>query len=140
VKHSWFLVTISLLYNCVGPPDPDDGLIDNLPFVINTAEVFTFALRGNSYDVDESYDLSFALDSNAVLSTTLVVNEYSASDSTLIYLNNSADSTLLGYLIQGNMVYTRSDTMGGNELGYPGKINVVGTNFNGVVDFQIIKK
>jgi len=140
VKHSWFLVTISLLYNCVGPPDPDDGLIDNLPFVINTAEVFTFALRGNSYDVDESYDLSFALDSNAVLSTTLVVNEYSGSDSTLIYLNNSADSTLLGYLILGNIVYTRSDTMSGNELGYPGKINVVGTNFNGVVDFQIIKK
>ena len=140
MKYFYILVTISLLYNCVGPPDPDDGLIDNLPFVINTAEVFTFALRGNSYDVDESYDLSFALDSNAVLSTTLVVNEYSASDSTLIYLNNSADSTLLGYLIQGNMVYTRSDTMGGNELGYPGKINVVGTNFNGVVDFQIIKK
>ena len=140
MKHSCILVTISLLYNCVGPPDPDDGLIDNLPFVINTAEVFTFALRGNSYDVDESYDLSFALDSNAVLSTTLVVNEYSASDSTLIYLNNSADSTLLGYLILGNIVYTRSDTMSGNELGYPGKINVVGTNFNGVVDFQIIKK
>ena len=140
MKHSYILVTISLLYNCVGPPDPDDGLIDNLPFVINTAEVFTFALRGNSYDVDESYDLSFALDSNAVLSTTLVVNEYSGSDSTLIYLNNSADSTLLGYLILGNMVYTQSDTMSGNELGYPGKINVVGTNFNGVVDFQIIKK
>jgi len=140
VKYFYILVTISLLYNCVGPPDPDDGLIDNLPFVINTAEVFTFALRGNSYDVDESYDLSFALDSNAVLSTTLVVNEYSGSDSTLIYLNNSADSTLLGYLILGNIVYTRSDTMSGNELGYPGKINVVGTNFNGVVDFQIIKK
>ncbi len=140
MKHTYILVAIFLFYNCVGPPEPDDGLIDNLPFVINTAEVFTFALRSNSYDVDESYDLSFALDSNAVLSTTLVVNEYSASDSTLIYLNNSADSTLLGYLIQGNMVYTRSDTMGGNELGYPGKINVVGTNFNGVVDFQIIKK
>ena len=140
MKHTYILVAISLFYNCVGPPEPDDGLIDNLPFVINTAEVFTFALRGNSYDVDESYDLSFALDSNAVLSTTLVVNEYSASDSTLIYLNNSADSTLLGYLILGNIVYTRSDTMSGNELGYPGKINVVGTNFNGVVDFQIIKK
>ena len=140
MKHIYILIAIFLLYNCVGPPEPDDGLIDNLPFVINTAEVFTFALRGNSYDVDESYGLSFALDSNAVLSTTLVVNEYSGSDSTLIYLNNSADSTLLGYLILGNMVYTRSDTMSGNELGYPGKINVVGTNFNGVVDFQIIKK
>ena len=140
MKHTYILIAISLFYNCVGPPEPDDGLIDNLPFVINTAEVFTFALRGNCYDVDDSYDLSFALVSNSVLSTTLVVNEYSASDSTLIYLNNSADSTLLGYLIQGNMVYTRNDTMSGNELGYPGKINVVGTNFNGVVDFQIIKK
>ena len=140
MKHTYILLAISLFYNCVGPPEPDDGLIDNLPFVINTAEVFTFALRGNSYDVDESYDLSFALDSNAVLSTTLIVNEYSGSDSTLIYVNNSVDSTLLWYLILSNMVYTRSDTMDGNALGYPGKINVVGTNFNGVVDFQIVKK
>ena len=139
MKHTYILVAISLFYNCVGPPDPDDGLIDNLPFVINTTEVFTFALRGNAYDGEESYDLSFALDSNAVLSTTLVVNEYSGSDSTSIYVNNSADSTLLWYLILGNIVYTRNDTMGGNGLGYPGKINVVGTNFNGVVDFQIVK-
>ena len=139
MKHTYILVAISLFYNCVGPPEPDDGLIDNLPFVINTAEVFTFALRGNAYDGEESYDLSFALDSNAVLSTTLIVNEYSGSDSTSIYVNNSADSTLLWYLILGNIVYTRNDTMGGNGLGYPGKINVVGTNFNGVVDFQIVK-
>ena len=94
----------------------------------------------NGDDVEEYYDLSFALDSNAVLATTLIVNEYSGSDSTSIYVNNSADSTLLWYLILGNIIYTRTDTMGGNALGYPGKINVVGTNFNGVVDFQIIKK
>ena len=140
MKHTYILVAISLFYNCVGPPEPDDGLIDNLPFVISTAEVFTFALRANDYDVEESYDLSFALDSNAVLATTLIVNEYSGSDSTSIYVNNSADSTLLWYLILGNVVYTRSDTMGSNALGYPGKINAVGSNFNGVVDFQIIKK
>ncbi len=140
MKHTYILVAISLLYNCIGPPEPDDGLIDNIPFVINTAEVFTFALRGNAYDGEESYDLSFALDSNAVLSTTLVVNEYSGSDSTSIYVNNSADSTLLWYLILSNMVYTRRDTMDGNALGCPGKINVVGTKFNGVVDFQIVKE
>ena len=140
MKHTYILVAISLFYNCVGPPEPDDGLIENLPFVINTAEVFTFALRGNSYDGEESYDISFALDSNVVLSTTLIVNEYSGSDTTSIYVNNSADSTLLWYLILGNIIYTRTDTMGGNALGYPGKINVVGTNFNCVVDFQIVKK
>ena len=139
MKHIYILIVISLFYNCVGPPEPDDGLIENLPFVINTADVFTFALRGNGYDGEESYDLSFALDSNVVLSTTLIVNQYSGSDTTSIYVNSSADSTLLWYLILGNMVYTRSDAMGGNALGYPGKINVVGTNFNGVVDFQIVK-
>ena len=95
MKHTYILVAISLFYNCVGPPEPDDGLIENLPFVINTAEVFTFALRGHSYDGEESYDLSFALESNQVLSTTLIVNEYSGSDTTSIYVNNSADSTLL---------------------------------------------
>jgi hypothetical protein len=30
--------------------------------------------------------------------------------------------------------------MSGDHLSYPEKINVVGTQFNGVVDFQIIKK
>ena len=140
MKHTYIFFSIYLLYNCVGPPEPNDGLIDNLPSVINTAEVFTFALRGDAYDGEDSYNLSFTLDSNAVLSTTLIVNEYSGNDSTSIYVNNSADSTLLWYLILGNMVYTRSDTMGGNTLSYPEKINVTGKNFNGVIDFQIINK
>ena len=140
MKYTYIFFSICLLYNCVGPPEPNDGLIDNLPSVINTAEVFTFALRGDAYDGEDSYNLSFTLDSNAVLFTTLIVNEYSGNDSTSIYVNNSADSTLLWYLILGNMVYTRSDTMGGNTLSHPGKINVTGKNFNGVIDFQIINK
>ena len=138
---SKYLVIISLLlYGCVGPPEPDDGLIDNLPSVINTSNVFSFSLRGDKYDFNESYDLSFLLDSNSLLSTTLIIDEFSGSDTTSIFVNNSSDSTLYWYLVLGNSVYTRSDTMSANFLSYPSKINVVGTQFNGVVDFQIIKQ
>ena len=136
-----YLVIISFIYlQCVGPPDPEDGLIDNLPSIINTSDVFSFSLRGDKYDFNESYDFSFYLDSNSVLSTTLIVNEFSGNDTTSIFLKNSLDSTLYWYLVLGNSVYTQSDTMSGDPLSYPNKINVVGTHFNGVVDFQIIKQ
>ena len=136
---SKYLVIISLLfYGCVGPPEPDDGLIDNLPSIINTSNVFSFSLRGDKYDFNESYDLSFLLDSNSLLSTTLIIDEFSGSDTTSIFVNNSSDSTLYWYLVLGNSVYTRSDTMSANSLSYPSKINVVGTQFNGVVDLSLI--
>jgi len=57
-----------------------------------------------------------------------------------IFLKNSLDSTLYWYLVLGNSVYSRIDTMSGDPFSYPEKINVVGTQFNGVVDFQIIKQ
>ena len=136
-----YLLTIAFaFFYCVGPPEPEDGLIDNLPSIINTADVFSFSLRGDKYDFNESYDLSFFLDSNSVLSTTLIINEFSGNDTTSIFLKNSLDSTLYWYLVLGNSVYSRIDTMSGDPFSYPEKINVVGTQFNGVVDFQIIKQ
>ena len=136
----YLVIIFFVLFQCVGPPEPEDGLIDNLPSIINTSDVFSFSLRGDKYDFNESYDLSFLLDSNSVLSTTLIINEFSGNDTTSIFVNNSLDSTLYWYLVLGNSVYTRTDTMSGNPLSYPEKINAVGMQFNGVVHFQIIKQ
>jgi len=136
----YLVIIFFVFFQCVGPPEPEDGLIDNLPSIINTSDVFSFSLRGDKYDFNESYDLSFFLDSNSVLSTTLIINEFSGSDTTSIFVNNSLDSTLYWYLVLGNSVYTRTDTMSGNPLSYPEKINAVGMQFNGVVHFQIIKQ
>ena len=136
----YLVIIFFVFFQCVGPPEPEDGLIDNLPSIINTSDVFSFSLRGDKYDFNESYDLSFLLDSNSVLSTTLIINEFSGNDTTSIFVNNSLDSTLYWYLVLGNSVYTRTDTMSGNPLSYPEKINAVGMQFNGVVHFQIIKQ
>ena len=87
-----YLVIIAFaFFHWVGPPEPQDGLIDNLHSIINTADVFSFSLRGDKYDFNESYDLSFFLDSNSVLSTTLIINEFSGNDTTSIFLKNSLD-------------------------------------------------
>lgn len=136
----YLVIIFFVFFKCVGPPEPEDGLIDNLPSIINTSDVFSFSLRGDKYDFNEAYDLSFLLDSNSVLSTTLIINEFSGNDTTSIFVNNSLDSTLYWYLVLGNSVYTRTDTMSGNPLSYPEKINAVGMQFNGVVHFQIIKQ
>lgn len=138
--NKYIAIIFLLIYGCVGPPEPDDGLIDNLPSIINTSDAFSFSLRGDKYDFNESYDLSFILDSNSILSTTLIINEFSGNDTTSIFLKNSLDSTLYWYLVLGNSVYSRIDTMSGDPFSYPEKINFVGTQFNGVVDFQIIKQ
>ena len=138
--NKYIAIILLLIYGCVGPPEPDDGLIDNLPSIINTSDAFSFSLRGDKYDFNESYDLSFILDSNSVLSTTLIINEFSGNDTTSIFLKNSLDSTLYWYLVLGNSVYSRIDTMSEDPFSYPEKINVVGIQFNGVVDFQIIKQ
>ena len=111
--NKYIAIIFLLIYGCVGPPEPDDGLIDNLPSIINTSDAFSFSLRGDKYDFNESYDLSFILDSNSVLSTTLIINEFSGNDTTSIFLKNSLDSTLYWYLVLGNSVYSRIDTMSG---------------------------
>ena len=122
--NKYIAIILLLIYGCVGPPEPDDGLIDNLPSIINTSDAFSFSLRGDKYDFNESYDLSFILDSNSVLSTTLIINEFSGNDTTSIFLKNSLDSTLYWYLVLGNSVYSRIDTMSGDPFSYPEKINL----------------
>ena len=117
--NKYIAIIFLLIYGCVGPPEPDDGLIDNLPSIINTSDAFSFSLRGDKYDFNESYDLSFILDSNSVLSTTLIINEFSGNDTTSIFLKNSLDSTLYWYLVLGNSVYSRIDTMSGDPFSYP---------------------
>ena len=87
-----YLVIIAFaFFHCVGPPEPEDGLIDNLSSIINTADVFSFSLRGDKYDFNESYVLSFFLDSNSVLSTTLIINEFSGTKNAEVFFYNSGE-------------------------------------------------
>ena len=55
IKYSF--IFSFLFISCVGPPDPDHGLVENLPAIINTNTAFTFDLRGDNYTLDELFRL-----------------------------------------------------------------------------------
>ena len=97
-------------WNCVGPEEPEDGLIEDLPAVVNTTEVFTFNLKGNNYFFEEEYTLSMKLDSNTVLTTSLIVTNWSGSDTSRIYMINASDTTYAWFQITGNLTYTATDS------------------------------
>ena len=137
---NWLLV-ISILvgWNCVGPEDPLDGLLEDLPAVVNTADVFTFNLKGNKYSFEEKYTLSMKPDSNSVLTTSLFVQNWTGNDTTRIFMFNANDSTYDWFQITGNIIYTVTDSLSRDTKIHPRKIRFEGTNFSGTMLFTLVK-
>jgi len=134
------LVTGMLIgWNCVGPEDPLDGLLEDLPAVVNTAEVFTFNLKGNKYTFEEKYTLSMKPDSNSVLTTSLIVQNWSGNDTTRIWMINEGDTTYQWFQITGNMIYTAIDSLTSDPTFIPKKIRFETTKFSGVLQYSLIK-
>ena len=80
----WLLVAV--IWNsfaCVGPPDPDQGLVENLPVIINTNSAFSFSVRGNNYTFEENIDLSLNLPDSKTVASTLIVTAVSYTHLTL---------------------------------------------------------
>ena len=83
----WLLVVV--IWNlpaCVDPPDPDQGLVENFPVIINTNSAFSFLVRGDNYTFEENIDLSLNLPDGKTVASTLIVTEYKSTDTTFIQL------------------------------------------------------
>lgn len=136
----FLLVTgILVCWNCVGPEDPLDGLLDDLPAVVNTPDVFTFNLKGNKYSFEEKYTLSMKPDSNSVLKISLIVQNWTGNDTTRIFLINVIDSTYAWFQITENLIYTVTDSLSWDTKIHPRKIRFEGTNFSGTMLFTLVK-
>ena len=86
----WLLVVVIWnLTACVGPSDPDQGLVENLPVIINTNSAFSFSVRGENYTFEENIDLSLNLPDSKTVASTLIVTEYKSTDTTYDYMVNS---------------------------------------------------
>ena len=141
-RFGYLLLVTSIFvgWNCVGPEEPTDGLLDDLPAVVNTADVFTFNLKGNKYSFEEQYTLSMQPDSNSVLTTSLIVQNWSGSDTSRIFMLNANDTTYSWLQITGNIVDTAVDSLPSDANYHPRKIFFTGTNFSGTMQFSLIKE
>ena len=126
-------------WNCVGPEDPLDGLLEDLPAVVNTPEVFTFNLKGNKYSFEEKYTLSMKPDSNSILTTSLIVQNWSGKDTTKIFFINAGDTTYSWIRITGNLIITAIDSLSNDTRFHPRKIRLKGTNFTGTMLYTLVK-
>lgn len=140
-RFGYWLAIAGILvgWNCVGPEDPTDGLLEDLPSVVNTTDVFTFTLKGNKFSFDESYDLAMKPDSNSVISTSLIVSGWSGNDTSKIFFINSSDTTYAWLQILGNMTYTSVDSLTTDTKAHPAKLLFTGTELTGTIQFSLIK-
>ncbi len=137
---NWLLVTsIFVCWNCVGPEEPLDGLLDDLPAVVNTPNAFTFNLKGNQYSFEENYTLSMQLDTLSVLTTSLIVQNWVGNDTTRIFMINASDSTYFWLQITGNLIYTAVESLSVETQNFPKKILFEGTDFTGTLLFTLAK-
>ncbi|MFH1851540.1 MAG: hypothetical protein ABIA75_04280 [Candidatus Neomarinimicrobiota bacterium] len=122
---------------CVGPAEPDDGLLENLTAVVNTATAFTLHLKADEYTFDEDYTLSMTYtDTNAVLSKVLLVENYTKPDSAYIYFYRADNTLLTAWVIGGAEMRVETDSV---KHFAPKKIKFQGEKFTGVIEFILAK-
>ena len=86
-----FIFIYGLIICCVEPPEYDDGLLLNIPAIVNENDFFSFSINSEDYSKNHSWDLLFNAVNTDTLYTSLVIKDYtgSISDSTYVRLYNT---------------------------------------------------
>ena len=136
------LLVISIclaLASCVGPPNYTDGLIENVPAIINENDYFSLSLLGDKYSEETKWDLSLSTTDLDKILTTMIVKDLSigASDSSYLFLVNEEGDTILSAGIFSELIFASEDSI--SVIGIPEKIILDADNFSGRLEYQIIK-
>ena len=127
------------LASCVGPPNYTDGLIENVPAIINENDYFSLSLLGDKYSEETKWDLSLSTTDLDKILTTMIVKDLSigASDSSYLFLVDEEGDTILSAGIFSELIFTSEDSI--SVIGIPEKIILDSDNFSGRLEYQIIK-
>ncbi len=140
VIASFLLAAAMTLSSCVAPPDHTDGLLENIPAVVNEPDYFSLSILGDKYSEDESWDLNFSAIETDVALATLVLKDIDmkATDSTYFQVLRAEGDTILSVLIQSDLIWSSEKSIA--ETGAPAVATFTGVNFTGRFEYQLIKK
>ena len=140
-KHENLLAILICLglASCVGPPNYTDGLIENVPAIINENDYFSLSLLGDKYSEETKWDLSLSTTDLDKILTTMIVKDLSvgASDSSYLYIVDEEGDTILSAGLFSELIFTSEDSI--SVIGIPEKIILNADNFSGRLEYQIIK-
>ena len=127
------------LASCVGPPNYTDGLIENVPAIINESDYFSLSLVGDKYSEETKWDLSLSTTDLDKILTTMIVKDLSigVSDSSYLFLVDEEGDTILSAGLFSELIFTSEDSI--SVIGTPEKIILDADNFSGRLEYQIIK-
>lgn len=135
MKKRLSISLLSFIISCVGPPDPDHGLVENLPAVINNSSAFSFSIRGDNYTLEESIDLSLKLSDGKSVASTLIVTDYKSKDTTTVRLEDANGGKIYEYIVTGNTTH-----VDGSSTTSPKKAVITGTKFTGILEWTVTGK
>jgi hypothetical protein len=129
-----------LIGGCVAPPDYSDGLLENVPAIVDEADYFSLSLLGDDYSEKKEWELSLTSDNTDTILTTLVLADLniSSTDSSILFMMNDSGDTVFQPILLGNIVW--SSDIAVNLIGSPKIISFKGDNFTGRLEYQILKK
>ena len=125
--------------SCVAPPEYSDGLMNNLPAIVNEIDYFSISVFGEDFNDSLIWDLELNLSENDILLSTLIVkdlNVLSSELSTLVMTVTSGD-TIFNANIVNDIIFTSEDSI--SVIGIPSSISLNAQNFTGRLEYQLIK-
>ena len=129
-----------LIGGCVAPPDHSDGLLENIPAIVDEADYFSLSLLGDDYSEEKQWELSLTTVGTDTILTTLVLADLniSQSDSSVLFMMNDSGDTIFPLFLMSDTV--GSSDIAVNLIGSPKIISFKGDNFTGRLEYQILKK
>tara|TARA_S200000501_G_scaffold379030_1_gene446835 strand:- start:472 stop:915 length:444 start_codon:yes stop_codon:yes gene_type:complete len=128
------------VFSCVSPPENTDGLLENIPAVMNESDFFSLSILGDSYTENILWDLKFSAEPADLVLSTLVLKDISLkeTDSTYFQLINDRGDTIINLKIQTESIISDENMI--SEIGIPKSAKFIGDNFSGRIEYQLIKK
>ena len=136
---SSMLTILVLISSCVSPPDYTDGLLENIPAIVNETDYFSLSIFGDDYTDEKEWDIALTTVDTDVILSTVVIKDLSinSSDSSYLYLMRESGDTIFTAGLFSELVWTSQDSI--SSIGSPKKVVFSGNNFTGRLEYQIIK-
>ena len=137
---SSMLSILVLISSCVSPPDYTDGLLENIPAIVNETDYFSLSILGDDYTDEKEWDIELTTVDTDIILSTLVIKDLTinSSDSSYLYLLKESGDTIFTAGLFSELVWTSQDSIG--IIGAPKKVSFSGNNFSGRLEFQILKQ
>jgi len=134
------LIILVLISSCVSPPEYTDGLLENIPAVVNETDYFSLSILGDDYTDEKEWDIALTTVDTDIILSTLVIKDLTinSSDSSYLYLMRESGDVIFTAGLFSELVWTSQDSIG--IIGAPKKVAFSGKKFSGRLEFQILKQ